>query len=183
MHLTGLLAMLFAWCADVYAVARYSMLYLAAAKRHLHPPLGPNAEKFAEYAATIVMHEAVPELQCYYNNCQHAAVALCLDCAVGNIALYAEHDRAMHDWPHAHQRQAVVGFPYKQALRPSHYDPDSGAWQDVRLYHTIGVEVPCSCVGQDPQWDVSDESLQAALPLILITSFCAATLAVSADLD
>jgi hypothetical protein len=34
----------------------------------------------------------------------------------------------MHDWPHAHQRQAVVGFPYKQALRPSqHYDPDSGA--------------------------------------------------------
>jgi hypothetical protein len=39
------------------------------------------------------------------------------------------------------------------------------------LYHTIGVEVPCSCVGQDPQWDVSDESLQAALPLILITSF------------
>jgi hypothetical protein len=95
-----------------------------------------------------------------------------MDCSAGTTALCAEHDKDVHDCPHTHRRQAIVGFPYRQTLRPSQrYQPESSAWQDVRLYHSVGADVKCSCVGRDPQWRVSEASLQAAPQLILITSF------------
>jgi hypothetical protein len=66
-----------------------------------------------------------------------------------------------------HERQAVVGFHYKQVLRPTQFY-SAGQWHDTQLYVPLGPEMECRC--EAPQWAVSEAALQSAKKLILITS-------------